>query len=149
MPPRARSPSLPTASLSSPPNEVSKTVTTSPSTLDIDFLYNLLNECIDLKSLATNLTRQNHHYYHHVHHHNHNHHSHHAVPNSHGSGSESPHRIMPKECIVEKFIEILLHVKIDSFGNAFKLFKLICHFQKCFNAKVRSKKMPVSFLFRA
>lgn len=81
--------------------------------------------------------RQNHYYHQHLHH---------SVSSPHHiSGSESPsHRVLPKECIVEKFLEILLHVRIESFGNAYKIFKLICHFQKFFNLKYRSKNNSVS-----
>lgn len=91
------------------------------------------------------------------HHHPHLYHSNSSSSSSNGSGAgrpESPsppsppplpHRIMPKECVVEKFIEILLHVRLESFASAYKVFKLISHFQKCFNIKLRSKFNSVCF----
>lgn len=105
-------------------------------TLDVDFLYTLLNDCIDLNTLMTNLMRQNNYYHQNLHH---------SMSTPHNIGSELPsHRIIPKECIVEKFLELLLHVRIESFVSAYKIFKLICHFQKCYNLKYRSKTHLVS-----
>lgn len=85
------------------------------STLDVDFLFALLNDCIDLNALTTNLMRQSHYYHHPMNHY----HSASTVPlsstssqNGSSPGAESPHRIMPKECIVEKFIEVLFVVVV-------------------------------------
>ncbi len=109
-----------------------KNQNTWPKTFDLEFLYNLLNDSIDLNKLAASYTRLNNHYHHHIN------------PSLTGCSSSSytvssmnqqqqVHRIKSKECVVEKFLEILLNVSIQNFNYPIKLFKMLCYFQRLLN----------------
>ncbi|CAF0923731.1 unnamed protein product [Brachionus calyciflorus] len=95
---------------------------TQQKTLDIEYLDHILNEIIDLNSVSVGLSKTN------------------LYTNSTNSTNpDSVHRLPPRDCSIEKFLELLLNTHIDDFSSAYTTFKSLLNFQKCLNNKLRLK----------
>lgn len=123
---RTRSPSLPSIIqneplllLHTPRSPSKKKKNLNKKIFDIEFLYEILNDIIDLSTLTSNLKRANFYHTNHV--------------------EQMPHRLPPRDCSVEKYLEILLNTSIEDFASAIDIFKLLITFQKSLNNKLRVK----------
>jgi len=90
--------------------------------LDIKYLFNLLNNVIDLPNMISNLNRKKYKFYHQNDSFNNN--------NNNNNNQSSNFNYIPGESIISKYLEIIQNVNLDEFETAFKLFKLLCRLEK-------------------
>ena len=88
--------------------------------LDIEFMYHLFSQVIDLNCLTANLNKNTYSYYY-------------SSTKPQIPIANKTKTVNYEDCIVAKYIEIMLEAYFENFDCAFKLFKMLCSFEKQLN----------------